>query len=375
MQTRSPSLPGPAPRVGTERLRRWSRSREAAPRLEPRAGARARADLAGRRDAAATWRVRRGPSPRLRPVFLAVAFAILLPSFGCKRETPPAPRPRLTLLGAVSVQDLTAPDDAPARLDVEGLERALRARLLATGLFAVEAADAGAPSGVTRVEVRAAVDNAEVADNGLARAHVLVRLETRPEGAPGAISEALEGAGEEKYTVPRPSKPGVLGPGASHALYDGLVRRVAGDLVSELAARRRLRQGAPEALRAALTGDAGELRIEAIRAVGERHLASEAAALLPLLDDPDEPTRDAALGALIALGDRRAVTALTRSRSLRDRRELSKIIEAVSMLGGQEADDYLSFLAGSHDDEEIRAEATAARARLLRRADAAAKGP
>jgi hypothetical protein len=278
-------------------------------------------------------------------------------------------------LGTVSVRDLTPPDEAPARLDVEGLERALRARLLATGLFAVEVADAGAPNGVTRVEVRAAVDNAEVADKGLARAHVIVRLETRPEGAPGAISEELEGAGEEKYTVSRPSKPGVSGPGASHALYDGLVRRVAGDLFSDLAARRRLRQGAPEALRAALAADGGELRIEAIRAVGERHLASEASTLLPLLDDPDEATRDAALGAFIALGDRRAVTALTRSRSLHDRRELSKIIEAVSILGGQEADDYLSFLAGSHDDEEIRAEATAARARLLRRADAAAKGP
>ncbi|HVR02241.1 MAG TPA: HEAT repeat domain-containing protein [Polyangia bacterium] len=304
-----------------------------------------------------------------------MVFAILLPSFGCKREPPPVPKPRLTLLGAVSVRDLTPPDEAPARLDVEGLERALRARLLATGLFAVEAADAGAPNGVTRVEVRAAVDNAEVAEKGLARAHVLVRLETRPEGVPGAISEELEGAGEEKYAVPRPSKPGVPGPGAPHTLYDGLVRRVAGDLFSELAARRHLRQGAPEALRAALTADGGELRIEAIRAVGERHLASEASVLLPLLDDPDEPTRDAALGALIALGDRRAVTALTRSRSLHDRRELSKIIEAVSILGGQEADDYLSFLAGSHDDEEIRAEATAARARLLRRADATAKGP
>jgi len=59
-----------------------------------------------------------------------------------------------------------------------------------------------------------------------------------------------------------------------------------------------------------------------------------------------------------------------RARSLRDRHELHKIIEAISILGGEEADAYLSFLAGSHDDEEIRGEAAAARARLLRRADA-----
>jgi HEAT repeat protein len=125
---------------------------------------------------------------------------------------------------------------------------------------------------------------------------------------------------------------------------------------------------------AALTADGGELRQEAIRAVGERRLRDEAPVLLKLLNDPDEPTRDAALGALIALGDRRAVSELTRTRSLRDRREMRKIIEAIAMLGGDEADDYLSFVAATHDDDEIRAEAAAARARLQRR-KADAKAP
>ncbi len=121
-------------------------------------------------------------------------------------------------------------------------------------------------------------------------------------------------------------------------------------------------------MHAALEADGGELRQEAIAAAGERQLREEAPRLLKLLDDPDERTRDAALGALIALGDRRAVTALTRTRSLRDRREMRKIIEAVSILGGQEADEYLSFVAASHDDDDIRiAAAAAARERLLRR--------
>ena len=52
--------------------------------------------------------------------------------------------------------------------------------------------------------------------------------------------------------------------------------------------------------------------------------------------------------------DRRAVRELTQSRSLRDRREMRKIIEAISILGGQEADEYLSFVAATHDDDEIR---------------------
>ncbi len=46
---------------------------------------------------------------------------------------------------------------------------------------------------------------------------------------------------------------------------------------------------------------------------------------------------------------------------------MRKIIEAIAILGGQEADEYLSFVAATHDDDEIRAEAAAARARLQRR--------
>jgi HEAT repeat protein len=197
---------------------------------------------------------------------------------------------------------------------------------------------------------------------------VLLHLETRPQNVPGALMENLEGAGEETYEVQT-----AKGPAAREALYEGLIQRVAGDLIDGFAARQRLHQGPESAVREALRADGGELRLEAIRTVGERHLAAEAPRLLTLLEDEDEATRDAALGALIALGDRRAVSVLTRSRSLRDRHELHKIIEAISILGGEEADDYLSFVAGSHDDEEIRAEAAAARARLQRRADAGTK--
>ena len=36
---------------------------------------------------------------------------------------------------------------------------------------------------------------------------------------------------------------------------------------------------------------------------------------------------------------------------------MRKIIEAIAILGGQEADEYLSFVAATHDDEDIRGEA------------------
>jgi HEAT repeat protein len=180
----------------------------------------------------------------------------------------------------------------------------------------------------------------------------------------------VEGQGAAPYTV-TPTRPARRANGATAAGAKGgqpalapLILRVAGDLLDGYVARRRLRDGTPTEIHTALMADGGELREEAIRTVGERKLHEEAPTLLKLLEDPDEPTRDAALGSLIALGDRRAVSVLTRGRSLRDRHEMRKIIEAIAILGGQEADDYLSFVADTHDDEEIRSAASRARARI-----------
>jgi hypothetical protein len=261
----------------------------------------------------------------------------------------------------VIVRPTPSEDGPPPPVDVEALRAAVRERLMATGLFSPDAADAGAPVRAEAV-VQVAGDTVEVGAKGEARAGVALWIECRPSDAPGAFSMSLQGEGTERYPA-RPKRAA-----AAAAAETALAVRIAGDLVADFAARRRLHDGPESAVQAALSQvDGGALREEAIRVVGERHLRAEAPVLLKLLDDPDERTRDAALGALIALGDRRAVKVLTHSRSLRDRREMRKIIEALSILGGQEADEYLSFVAASHDDDDIRAAAAAARERMLRR--------
>ncbi len=279
--------------------------------------------------------------------------------------TAPPPKPAL---GAVSVQDVS-PEGA--ELDLPALERGLRDKLLATGLFTAEAPDAG-QGAVTRVRAVISAETVEVGKKGEARAHVRIAATSRPTDAPGALELDVEGQGAAPYTLTTPTRAGRRANAAPTAAAgkDGqpalapLVLRVAGDLLDGYVARRRLRGGTPSEIHTALMADGGELREEAIRTVGERKLQDEAPTLLKMLDDPDEPTRDAALGSLIALGDRRAVSVLTRSRSLRDRHEMRKIIEAIAILGGQEADDYLSFVADTHDDEEIRSAASRARARI-----------
>jgi hypothetical protein len=301
-------------------------------------------------------------------IAVALAGALTTPA-ACKRRgaPPPAPPPR-PLLGNVAIENLSPPsDDAP---DVEGIEDEVRRVLLASGLFAAPEADAGgAPT--ARAKLAFLAECLEAAPKGEARAQVRLRVDTRPSDAPGAVTFDLEAQGVEPYSVPLPAtkkaKAGAPVPPHKRPSLTALVLRISRDLVAGVAARQRLQEGSPGALRAALAADGGELREEAIRVIGERGVREEVPTLLKLLGDDDESIRDAALGALIAMRERRAVRELTQSRSLRDRREMRKILEAISILGGQEADEYLSFVAATHDDDEIRAEAAAARTRMQRR--------
>jgi hypothetical protein len=307
-------------------------------------------------------------------LLLAAALAGALAIPACRRKAaapsalPPAAAPAVRpKLGAIVIENLGLPRPESEGIEAEVVERDLRAALMGTGMFAPEGMDAGAAA-TARARIAVAAEMVEVGGKGEARAQVRVRVDSRPSDAPGAIAFDIGGQGVEPYAVP-PRKPKAVA--AAHDPHlpslTALVTHIARDLIDGVAARHRLQDGSPAALHAALAADGGELREEAIRIVGERQLRDEVPTLLKLLGDDDESVRDAALGALIAMRERRAVRELTQSRSLRDRREMRKIIEAISILGGQEADDYLSFVAATHDDDEIRGEAAAARARLQRR--------
>jgi HEAT repeat protein len=291
-----------------------------------------------------------------------VAMALVSVALGCHRTAPALPaRP---VLDEVRVE-LASPSDQPTTaLDPETIRRALRDRLLATGLFAPPH-DGGATTAALKAIATVGVipDIVTVGAKGEVRARVRVRVQTRPSDASGGVSFEQEGAG----SMPFRAGPGAPPEAQPRALLQRLAVRMLTDLVGDEMARRALAVAAPARLRTAIADDKGDLRAEAIRVAGERQLHELAPDLLQLLDDPDEPTRDAALGALIALRDRRAVSHLANNRSLRDRREMRKILHAMALIGGAEADDYLSFVAASHDDDDIRAEAAAAHAELARR--------
>jgi hypothetical protein len=320
---------------------------------------------------------------------LATFAAVAMPA--CKRGAQAPQAPPKPSLGTVTVDNRSPPrpELAPSRrpedldIDEDAVAAALRKSLLASGLFAAGPGDGGAAP-TARARLLFGAECVELGAKGEARAQVRLRVDTRPSEAPGAVAFDLEGQGSEPYVV-APTAPkgklteGKLAPAAvqpepKSPSLTALVTRITGDLIEGVAARRRLQEGSPGALHAALVADGGELREEAIRIVGERQLRDEVPTLLKLLSADEEPIRDAALGALIAMRERSAVRELTRSRSLRDRREMRKIIEAISILGGQEADEYLSFVAATHDDDEIKTEAASARTRLQRREAEAGAG-
>jgi hypothetical protein len=299
----------------------------------------------------------------------ARAAAVLVLGLGvvaCKKtparpqEPPPPPVPTL---GPITIEEAPAGPDRPegVQLDLKALEGRARETLTRAALFAPGGGDAGVgPS--ARVRVQVVLENVTVGEKAAARAVLRVRIDVRPsDSVPRRWHEDVEAGAEVPY---RPADTPDRG-----ALFQKLVGRALDDILRTYTGRLKLWTGDSGALTSALNSDAGELRVEAIRAIGERNVTSEAPALLKLLDDQDEVVRDAALGALVEMRDRRAVSVLAQERSMRDRREMRKILDAIALLGGDEAADYLGFVADGHEDPEIRALATAARQRLLRRAD------
>jgi hypothetical protein len=295
---------------------------------------------------------------------VAVALALAL---GCRRKPaapPPPPADIPPRLGPVQVHDLTPGGALPpeVRIDADALARDLRARLAGAGVFGPAAPD-GAAGSVARVRAELALEQVEADEKGAARAVIRFRVEPRPaEGVAPHWSEDVQAGSETTYALsPAPDR---------KALFAKLVSRTLNDLTTAYLARQRLWSGSADDVRSALAVETGDLRIEAIRAVAQRRLTSEVPSLLSLLSDDDETVRDAALGALVELGDRRAVTELAKQRSMRDRREMRKILDAIATLGGQEASDYLAFVADTHEDEEIREMAKQALDRLKRHAPA-----
>ncbi len=104
----------------------------------------------------------------------------------------------------------------------------------------------------------------------------------------------------------------------------------------------------------------------ALAVAGQRKIQSLFDTVVGLLKSKHRNVREAAVGCLIELGDRRAVPHLTKLVKFRDHRLLIIVIDAVASLGGQEAVEFLDFLKSGHGTSEVRDAASQALKRMQR---------
>lgn len=309
-----------------------------------------------------------GASPRAG---LLVALILALPALApaCKRRAADeaAHGPELLavpMLGEVMVAHMGDPTSLPegVHFDDKALTEAARKQLDEARIFARGAGEGGEPL-PPKASVLAGyeVEKVWVQGKGLARAQVKLRVGIKPQQAADPDwAEEVEATGEIPYEADSAES-------APARAFTSLVSRMLRDMLAEYIARQQLRTAAPEEVTAVIARGPGPLREDAIRVAGQRKLKGAAEPLLKLLNDEEETVRDAALGALVKLREPRAVAILAESRSMRDTREMRKILTAIALLGGREAHEYLKFVIDAHEDEEIRQLAQEALGRLERK--------
>jgi len=292
-------------------------------------------------------------------------WAMLCP-VACKR--PSAPNQPSLWLGSVSITTPAGAGDDSSLVDRETLAQKARSQLVQAGIFAGETPESTRPgAAVARVRITLAMELVRADGKAAARAGVGLNVSVRPDVvALSHFVEDVQASAEMLFDQEAQSdKKGVM---------QRLAERTVDDLLATYVARQKLWSAKPMAVHAVLAAP-GDLRLEAIRVTAAHGLREEVPNLIALLSDDEETIRDAALGALVELRDPRAVPALTKAKSMKDRREMRKIIDALAALGGQEAADYLSFVADAHEDEEIRNMAKAALARLKSRPSVKSASP
>ncbi len=191
----------------------------------------------------------------------------------------------------------------------------------------------------------------------------------------------LEHVGLTEKTFP------AAGPPPSPDEVKALVERLIEDSAHTLGAELRLLGNDSRALIALVGKKDGELAIlkTAVQILGQRKERLAVPVLVAVVKDGSSAPgdsdaaqreafvakrmlRDAAIGALVEIGDQSAVRPLLDSVAFRDHAEMGKIVEAVASLGGDEARRYLQFVQKSHPEPAIRTEAEEALHRLEQRA-------
>ena len=289
--------------------------------------------------------------------------ALAIAAAACK----PPLSSRALVVGGITVSEASLAGKPEIAESAENLRQEVRAALEASGRFRVRE---GGP-----VRIQLEIDRAQRALAPPASFDPSKPL-VEQEVADVAVTLEMTSTGE-KFDVDRLVAEGVarrptnaddsLDPAARHAAFDAALDAALRDAVMALGEQIEARNKTDEALLKDLTAADPHIRDYAIRVLADRRSRAAVPHLIARLQDPNPEVARRAAGALIAIGDRRAVTPLIEMTRHRRPEDVGPILYALASLGGPEAEAFLFTLESGAADEETRRAAKGAYDDLLRR--------
>jgi hypothetical protein len=274
------------------------------------------------------------------------------------------------VVGSISVSDKGLAGKPEIAASADSLARDLAHDLESSGRFVVRE---GGP-----VQVRLEIDRAQrtlapvpeidSSQGPFARqeremAEVAVTVEMSTTNEKGEIDRLLAEGEARRPTNADDS----LDPAARHLAFAAALETAMIEAVSALRDQIDARRKTDAQLIADLQAPDARVRDYAIRVLSDRRSPAAVPQLIARLEDPNPDVARRAAGALIAIGDRRAVGPLIEMTRRRRGEDVGPILYALASLGGPEAEAYLFTLESGSPDEEIRRAAKGAYADLLRR--------
>jgi hypothetical protein len=278
----------------------------------------------------------------------------------CQRVPPGA-----TIVDSLQASEGNLAGNPDLGVSPETARRELRAALESTGHFVVRELEPESSSKAARVRLQVesarrlfpvAVQPGGPGDRELAEVAVLLELLLPVKGGEfeRLVAEgfARKPAGGEVSQGPDAQSRAAAFEGA----LGGAMREAATSLVWQMEARKK--QDAD--LLVDLANPDARVRDYAIRALADRRNPAAVPYLIARLDDDSILMVRRAMGALVAIGDRRAVRPLIDLTRRRPPQLVAEIIYALGSLGGPEVEAFLYTLESGAPDEEVRRAATEA---------------
>src|SRR5256714_1162516 len=244
------------------------------------------------------------------------------------------------------------------------------------------------PAELVRKEMKAALERTRhfaVREGASARVRLELESARRLAGGEGAVADvqlileltAASPEGEPERTVSEGAGRAVSAADAgteAHtrlAAFEGALRGALDDAARGLAWQLESRRKTDDELSRDLGDADARVRDYAIRALADRRSPAVVPQLIARLEDDNPAVALRAVGALVAIGDRRAVEPLIEITRKRPPQLVAPVLYAPPSLGGPTAGAFLYTLECSDPDDAVRHAATDALAELRRKRDEA----